>query len=321
MHFLSRGGRLLPLLWLMALGVGCQDSPQPPAQTEPVIAVPVFQADSAYAFIAQQVAFGPRVPNSAAHRACGDWLIDKLAGYGAAVQVQEATVRAFDGTPLAMRNIIARFGPEKNRRVLLSAHWDTRPFADEDSSRQQEPIPGANDGGSGVGVLLEVARHLYHRPPAVGVDIILWDAEDYGSSEHENSYCLGSQYWSRKPHQPGYRPLYGINLDMVGAAGAYFTREGISEQYARPVLDKVWKQARALGHDTYFRSHSSEGIIDDHTYLNLVARIPTIDIIDRPAGEQFFPHWHTHRDDLDIISTETLQAVGETVMAVVYHEQ
>lgn len=283
--------------------------------------MPTFQADSAYAFVAQQVAFGPRVPNSGGHRACGDWLMATFARYGARVQAQESVVRAFDGTALNMRNIIASFQPEKKRRILLTAHWDTRPFADEDSSRQQEPIPGANDGGSGVGVLLEVARQLGQQAPQVGVDIILWDAEDYGSSEHENSYCLGSQYWSRQPHVPGYMPMYAINLDMVGAEGAYFTREGISEQYARSVLDKVWYTARSLGYDRFFRSHSSEGIIDDHTYMNLVARIPTIDIIDRPGGNRFFPHWHTHRDDLSTISRETLGAVGQTLLTVVYQER
>lgn len=320
----SRSPVFLFIVLLGGLGVGltaCGEEPAPPPPQRPAVVVPAFAADSAYAFVAQQVAFGPRVPNTAAHQACGDWLLAKLARYGAKVQTQEASVRAYDGTLLPMRNLIASFRPEQKRRILLTAHWDTRPVADEDSSRQTEPIPGANDGGSGVAVLLEIARHLGANPPPVGVDIIFWDVEDYGSSQHENSYCLGSQYWARQPHQPGYMPLYAINLDMVGASGAYFTREGISEQYARSVLDKVWQQARALGYERYFRSHSTDGIIDDHTYLNLVARIPTIDIIDRPEGTRFFDHWHTHRDDLAIIDPETLHAVGHTLLAVVYHER
>ncbi|GAB4416323.1 MAG: M28 family peptidase [Bacteroidia bacterium] len=306
---------------MLLLVSACTDEKQPETPPEVIIAVPAFEADSAYAYIERQLAFGPRVPNTPAHAACAAWLGEHLAAAGAQVTVQQATVRAFDGSLLEMRNIIAAFQPDQPRRIMLTAHWDTRPFADEDSSRQGDPIPGANDGASGVAVLLEIARHLGVQPPQAGVDIILWDVEDYGKSDVDNSYCLGSQYWARNKHRADYQAMYAINLDMVGAEGAYYTREGVSMQYASGVVEKVWSTARRLGHDAYFRSHRSDGLIDDHTYINLIAKIPAIDIIDRPEGARFFPHWHTHRDDLASISRETLRATGETVMSVVYYEK
>jgi glutaminyl-peptide cyclotransferase len=197
-------------------------------EVEPDLPIPDFSADSAYAFIEKQLSFGPRVPNTGGHLACADWMVKKFEAYGAKVKRQTAVVNAFDGTPLNMQNIIASYNPEKNRRILLSAHWDSRPFADQDSVRQNEPIPGANDGGSGVGVLLEIARQLGQMAPRVGVDIILWDAEDYGKTEVAGSYCLGSQYWVENKHKANYSAMYGINLDMVGAHNARFTREGHS---------------------------------------------------------------------------------------------
>jgi glutaminyl-peptide cyclotransferase len=287
----------------------------------PDLPVPDFKADSAYAFIQKQVDFGPRVPNTGPHIECGIWLENKLRQYGAQVQTQEALVNAFDGTPLRMKNIIASYQPEKANRILLTAHWDTRPFADEDTERRNEPILGANDGASGVGVLLEMARLFQTEMPRIGVDIILWDAEDYGQSGIDNSYCLGSQYWAKKKHKANYQARYGINLDMVGAEGAIFPKEGFSMQYASNVVTKIWSTGQRLGYGAFFSSQRVPGIIDDHVYMNSPAGIKSVDIIHLELGGGFFEHWHTHGDNMEAISVKTLKAVGQTLAEVVYKEQ
>ncbi len=288
----------------------------------PNVSVPGFSADSAYAYIEKQLSFGPRVPNSPGHMATANWLVEKLESFGAKVQVQTATVTAYDGTPLDMKNIIASYNPELTRRVMLSAHWDTRPMADqeEDEALHDQPIPGANDGGSGVAVLLEMARHFQRQVPTVGVDLVLWDTEDYGVSEVQDSYCLGSQYWSKNKHQPGYQATWGINLDMVGTHDARFPREGQSMTYAPFLVERVWKTAELLGYGEYFVMRRTDPIVDDHYYVSAEGGVPMIDIIDQPGGKGFFEHWHTLGDDIDAISRETLKAVGQTVMQVVYSE-
>ena len=294
---------------------------------------PNFNPDSAYAFVARQVDFGPRVPNTAAHTTAKHWLVDKLTAYGATVQVQEFDAEAYDGSTLQLSNIIGSLYPEQRKRILLAAHWDTRPFADKDSTRTNQPIDGANDGGSGVGVLLEVARALQQADtvPRVGVDIILFDGEDYGEPEGEKSdaesanrvwWCLGSQHWSDNKHQPNYSAYYGILLDMVGAEEATFYQEGVSERVAPSIVKKVWNTAQQLGYGSYFVDKESPEIIDDHVYVNYDAKIPMIDIVEyEPTNKSYFADYHhTHADDMDIISRETLEAVGETVLHVVYGE-
>ena len=319
------------LFALLLLLAACQQDTKPPGNGQPVtkdpkvdlpdLPVPDFSAENAFAYVEKQLSFGPRVPNTPAHAACADWLMEEFAAHGAIVSSQQAVVTAHDGKQLNLQNIIASFQPEKKQRIMLSAHWDTRPVADQDKERQREPIPGANDGGSGVAVLLEIARHLGQTNPYIGVDIFLWDGEDYGVSEVADSYCLGSQYWARNPHIPNYRAMYGINLDMVGAKDAFFPKEGQSLRFAPSVVEKVWDTAARLGYGNYFSTMASEGIIDDHLYLNMIAGIPYIDIIHQPGGKGFFDAWHTHDDDIDIISPETLKAVGQTVLAVVYGEK
>lgn len=197
---------------------------------------PTFNADSAYAFIQQQVDFGPRVPNTAAHQETGEWLVQKLEGYGFSVTEQEFTATAYDGKELELTNIIGSFRPEASKRILLAAHWDTRRIADKDTERIDQPIDGANDGGSGVGVLLEIARvlHTDSLQPNVGIDIVFFDGEDDGEPEHQNFrdgsqvwWCLGSQHWSQNPHSRGYTAYFGILLDMVGERTPDFIKRGI----------------------------------------------------------------------------------------------
>ena len=300
---------------------------------EPVAIVPIFDADSAYSFVARQVAFGPRVPGTATHRKCGDYLVEKLRSYGADVVTQVVDLKAYNGDVLKARNIIAQFQPQKKERLLLCAHWDTRPWADSDPDKANhyKPLPGANDGGSGVGVLLEIARQLSMNPTKVGVDIILFDAEDYGLHENDvekysgnrHSWALGSQYWAYFPHVAGYAPRYGILLDIVGAPGSVFNHEYYSTYFAPGVVRNVWDWAHKAGYSDYFVNEEGGAITDDHFYVNTTAGIPCIDIInyDPESPNGFGPHHHTMKDDMEWIDAATLKAVGQTVLTVIYNEK
>lgn len=318
---------------LLAAGCGNENSQTSstgtsPQSNKPAVKAPDFNADSAFAYTEQQVKFGPRVPNSTAHQQCAGWMATKMQEFCDTVIVQSYRVKAFDGKVLDSKNIIASFRPELGNRILLCAHWDTRPWADQDSVRKKEPIDGANDGASGVGVLMEVARQLALAKPSLGVDIIFFDAEDYGQPDDsefppmDDSYCLGSQYWSRNLHQPNYIARYGILLDMAGADQATFTQEGSSMQYAPYVVDMVWKAGNDIGYGQYFVNEKTKGIIDDHFYINRLAGIRCIDIIhyDYNTASNFWKHWHTHGDTIDKISRPTLKAVGQTLLEVLYRE-
>ncbi|OAV45731.1 glutamine cyclotransferase [Lewinella sp. 4G2] len=290
----------------------------------PPVPVPAFDADSAYAYVAKQVAFGPRVMNTDAHEAAKEWMVQKLANYGAKVIEQNFTATAYDGTKLESTNIIARFNPEMADRMLLAAHYDTRHVAD--SELENDPaavVNGADDGASGVGVLLEIARQLSASAPNIGVDIVLFDAEDYGEGGggDQNSWGLGAQHYSR--NLPPNVPRYGILLDMVGAKDARFAVEGVSERYAPDIVNKVWGLASTMSKFApYFPRERGKAVTDDHYFVNTIARIPMIDIINfrKDTKTGFVAHWHTGDDDLDVIDKETLRAVGQVVTAVVYRE-
>ncbi len=289
------------------------------------VQVPQFDADSAYQYVKAQVDFGPRMPNSKGHVACGNYLADKLAEHGAKVTNQYADLLAFDGTLLKARNIIGSYKPESKKRIALFAHWDTRPWADNDPDEKNHktPILGANDGASGVGVLLEIARLINQQQPELGIDIIFFDAEDWGSSDVADSWCLGAQHWARNPHVPNYNARYGILLDMVGGKNATFYKEAYSQQFAPDVNKKVWKKANQKGYGRYFIDEYGGGTTDDHLYVNRIAKIKTIDIVPhQPECEasSFGPTWHTVNDNMDNIDRSTLKAVGQTVLEVIYNE-
>lgn len=294
-----------------------------PVTTEVKFVAPEFNADSAYAYIEKQLSFGPRIPNSTGHKACADWMVKKLDGWADRVMVQEVQVKAHDGIPFNIRNIIASFKPELANRVLVSAHWDSRPYADQEVGKEKQPVPAANDGASGVGVMMEMARLLKAQAPSIGVDFILFDAEDYGAYEVENSFCLGSQYWARNLHVPGYRARFGMNLDMVGAADARFYQEGFSLKYAQNHVTKVWTTAHQLGYGQYFPYDMVDfGLTDDHYYVVMGTGIPMVEIAHYdPRTNQWFPHWHKTTDDLSTIAKPTLKAVGQTVLEVVCREK
>ncbi|MFN3529330.1 MAG: M28 family peptidase [Bacteroidia bacterium] len=319
----------IPLLSVLILLLSaCQeakkadDKPTVAAPKKERVAVPEFNADSAYAWVATQVAFGPRSPGSKGHQVCGDYLVQELLRFTPHVQEQNAPIRMHDGKSFKLRNIIASFNPDQDKRILLAAHWDTRPRAENDPLRVDEAIDGANDGASGVGVLLEIARNLALQAPKAGIDIIFFDLEDYGISEVSDSYCMGSQYWAANPHEPGYRAEYGILLDMVGGKGARFFMEGFSMYYAPQVVRKVWNAGYELGFSDYFKFQQSGPITDDHYYVNRIAGIPMIDIIEYDPNTEtgFGKYWHTHDDNMDVIDRNTLKAVGQTVLWVIYQE-
>ena len=314
------------------------DSGTPAASALP--RAPVFNADSAYAFTAKQVAFGPRVPNSKAHVATGNWLVAKLKGYGLKVMEQPFEAMTFDGTNIRARNIIAQYQPTAARRVAIFGHWDTRPFADDekDPKKKNAPMDGASDGASAVAVALEMARVLSQQPdslaPNVGVDFIFFDAEDWGHDDTTqadlknqldgsgtDSWCLGSQYWAKNLLPANYKAEYGVLLDMVGAKGGTFTREGLSRSNARGPLDKIWNTATRLGYSDFFLYKDTDSITDDHVYTNQ-AGIPTLDIYDHPTyGTSFFPAYHhATTDNMSIIDRKTLKAVGQTMVQSLYVE-
>ncbi|MDP2423628.1 MAG: M28 family peptidase [Bacteroidales bacterium] len=327
---------LILIGYILALTTGCGGQQRPTMPAAPTLHerimeanVPDFDEDSAYHFVDRQVSFGPRVPNTLTHTACANYLEATLGRFTPRMVVQDARVRAFNGTVLNIKNIIGSFNPENKSRILLCAHWDSRPFADHDPdpANHYKPLPGANDGASGVGVLLEVARQLSIQQPSMGIDIIFFDAEDYGEHQQvqgqkDDTWALGSQYWARNPHLPGYRARFGILLDMVGAADAMFTMEGTSMQYAPDVMKKVWDISEAIGFGTYFSRKRTNAIIDDHLYINQIIHIPTIDIIHHSTNTHtgFFEHWHTMLDNMNAIDPSTLKVVGQTVLTVIYLE-
>jgi hypothetical protein len=291
--------------------------------------IPDFNADSAYAFVKKQLLFGPRVPGSESHAQCARWMAETLRLYADTVFVQEFKARVFNNTIYDGQNIIATFNPKLRTRILLGAHWDSRPFADydPDPTNHNTPIDGANDGASGTGVLMEIARQLKKHRPDVGIDIVLFDLEDYGPPqemhlrESTQWWGLGSQYWSRNFHVRGYRAKYGILLDMVGAENAVFPREGFSVYYAPDIVERVWQVANELGFGSYFVKDQGAYITDDHYFVNTIARIPMINIIHLdPASSNgtFFDHWHTVNDNLEKISPATLRIVGQTVLTVIF---
>lgn len=291
-------------------------------KSAPRVPVPDFNADSAYAYVKAQVDFGPRVPGTKVHAACADYLVKKLKAAGFEVMVQNGTVQTFDKKQFTLKNIIASYKPEVQSRVLIASHWDTRPWADNDDTNKDKPFDGANDGASGVGVALEIARHLNTSPSNVGVDIILFDLEDYGTSGDENSWCLGSQYWAQHLHKPNYFANFGVLLDMVGGPNAIFPKEQNSVDFASAVVDKVWKTAGELGYGNYFVPQTKSFVgVDDHIFVNR-AGIPCIDIIEyNQVKGGFGDYHHTHDDNMSVIDKNTLKAVGQTLMEVIYNEK
>lgn len=326
----------LPLLFALAatFSVSCKSSKTAAENAETIDSSRLcrveFNGDSALAFARAQCEFGPRTPNSPALEKCGDYIVAQFKAAGLTVTEQRTKVTGWDGKQLGCRNIIAAFHPERKDRVVLAAHYDSRPWAekDADSTLHRTPVMAADDGASGVAVLLEVARHLQKLNLQIGVDLVCFDAEDYGAPywapenkrDDESTFCLGSQYWS-KNIAADYKPRYGILLDMVGGANNRFYFEGFSLRYAQPVVTKVWDAARLAEAGDYFVQESGGFITDDHLPMNNIAGIPTIDIIAFNPDGGFPAHWHTTGDTMDKLSAKTLRAVGQTLLQVLSEER
>lgn len=281
-----------------------------------------FNQDSAFQYVKTQVDMGPRYVNSEGHKACKKWLTEKLAAFDFEVITQDFSAKAYDGTDLYGTNIIGRYNQEVKQRVVLAAHWDTRHIADKDSTNKTEPILGADDGASGVGVLLEIARQLKEHPIPMGVDIVFFDAEDYGADSGNLKYTwgLGSQYWAKNLHEDNYQVKYGILVDMVGAKEATFYKEGVSMQVAPQVTNDVWKLAQQMGYSNFFKQGTAPPMVDDHLFVYENAGIPMIDIINMNIRGRFKYYHHTRADAIDIIDKKTLMAVGQVVLAKICRE-
>ncbi|UKT62942.1 M28 family peptidase [Pedobacter mucosus] len=287
---------------------------------------PFFDADSAFNYTKAQVDFGPRIPGTVAHQKCADYLVAKFKSFGADVKMQGTKTTTYDGKSFQLKNILASYDTEKKNRILITAHWDARPFSDQDVDfkNHSKPFDAANDAGSGVAVILEMARLIQLKKPNVGVDFVLWDLEDYGKAQDETpdekTWCLGSQYWSKNAIASGYKAIYGINLDMVGGGNAQFSQDEISRQAAPGVVNNVWAIGNEIGYGSYFINIPSGKLVDDHFWMNK-AGIPSIDIIHYNDNSGFYINWHTQLDNLANIDKNTLKATGQTVLETIYREK
>ena len=305
------------------LTISCKNDTKPSAPApKKSVQIPAFSADNAYGHIEKQLAFGFRIPGTPEHKACGEWIIKTMESFGARVIRQDFNSDFLGKTDVPSFNIMAQINPNKPKRILLGAHWDSRLIAEKDNERQDEPIPGADDGGSGVAVMLEIARLISENTIDMGVDFIFFDAEDQGNSKSQDSWALGAQYWGSNKVPGGYKPEYGILLDMVGAEGAIFGREEYSYINARDEQDKVWTLASRMGYSDFFRDDTSGAVMDDHYWVMKNGGIKMINIISQPNDNRssFGDYHHTHDDNIDIISKRTLRVVGQVVTAVLYNE-
>lgn len=286
--------------------------------------VPAFSADSAYQYIQDQLGMGNRVPGSDGHtktlRYLNTFFKEKA---GSSFVFNQRFEQKVYGDTLRLTNLVAAFNPQSADRILLCAHWDTRPRAEKDPAHPDSAIAGADDGASGVAVLMELARQFQKKSPPVGVDIVLFDGEDYGKEGDLDHYFLGSRYWAANPPVPGYSPRFGILLDMVGAEGAVFPKEGYSMTYAPNLVNEIWAIGADMGHGDLFADIKAPPISDDHAIINRETDIPMIDIIhlraDREGNEIFAPHWHTLNDDISVIDKGTLEGVGSVLMELIYN--
>lgn len=301
--------RFVTVLLLLA---GCADSSEPVGATP---GRPAFDGDSAYELVRTQVGFGPRVPGTEGHAAQLAWMLARLDTLAPVLEADSFQHVTTGGETLDLVNVLARFQPDETRRILLLAHWDTRPTADEaaDPAEQSTPIPGANDGASGVAVLLELAELLARQPPPLGVDILLVDGEDYGPSIED--MLLGARRYADTLEEAG-RPVYGLLLDMVGDASPSFPVESLSAQHANVVVRKVWRAAERLGYRDYFPTGVGRELRDDHVPL-IEAGLPTANLIDFDYGPGN-AFWHTLDDAPENVSAVTLGMVGEVVTELVY---
>lgn len=297
---------VLSALSVFSVLSACRDKPRPPKE---------FDGTTAFGYIQTQVGFGPRVPGTKAHEQMGDWLDSLLRQRADTVIVQSWKHVTTAGDTLPLRNFIARFNPAAGSRLLLLAHWDSRPVSDSPRSQDStKPVLGANDGGSGVALLLGVADALKRAPPAVGVDLLFVDGEDFGHfTEAPADVLIGSRHYGAN-QPPGPKPLYAVLFDLVADKDLQLYQEGNSLIGAPEVVELVWNTAKDLGYGGYFIASPRHTLIDDHLELQK-AGIRAIDVVDFD-----YPAWHTQYDTIDKVSAASLQVVGDVAMALIRRE-
>jgi glutaminyl-peptide cyclotransferase len=272
-----------------------------------------FDGEGAMRYAEAQLGFGPRIPGTTGAQRAGDWIVSEMKKRADTVIVQTWTHTTIDGKQLPMRNILARFNPSATDRILYVTHWDTRPVSDaaEDPGERQLPVPGANDGASGVGLFVALGDALKKNPPSGGVDLLFVDGEDYGEFDGDLADVLiGSAYFAKHPPDSAYKPIFGVLWDMIGDKDLAIRKEGYSLQRAPEVVDRVWSKAAELGHDDVFLQAEQGAITDDHLPL-LDAGMRVIDVIDLD-----YPYHHRPTDTLDKISARSLSIVGEVAEAL-----
>lgn len=297
-----------------------KDKSEVSAKTKAKATVPAVNADSAYSFIEKQLSFGVRVPGTDGHLKTRDWIISKMKFYGASVEIQEFKSSFLTKKDVPSYNIIAKINPEIQERIALFAHWDTRLIAekDADQSKKDKPIAGAVDGASGVAGLLEIARLVKDHPIDLGIDFVFFDVEDQGDDTSNLSWCQGSQFWSKSVANQESKPQFGILLDLIGAKNATYSKEEYSAKMAGSIQKKVWELAAVMGKGNVFINAPIGAITDDHYYVNTIANIPCIDIIETKPSGYFSEYHHTHNDNITAIDKNNLAAVIQVVTAVAY---
>ncbi|MGE5399778.1 MAG: M28 family peptidase [Ignavibacteriales bacterium] len=320
--------KFICIIIIMSFGfISCnkkEESPKPetPFSLKSQVNAPQFSGKNVYQQVEKQLSFGPRNPGSAGHQQALYYLTNEMKKYADTIQLQNFNFTGYDNQELSLTNVIARFNPSAKHRIFFCAHWDTRPRGehDKDPNKRNLPIPGANDGGSGVGVLLELARILKEHPVNYGIDLILLDGEDYGKEGSLDYYFLGSKYFAAQ-NAADYKPAFGILLDLVGDKEAVFNKEGFSMLFAPDIVNMVWSIARKVN-ATAFNEGEGNRIEDDHVPLNQ-AGITTIDIIDIDLVGADTPverrnYWHSQKDNMENISESTLQQVGNVLTYLIY---
>lgn len=318
---------LLLSISLIVIFASCKQEPKVTSVAEVEtkrVPVPAFNPEGAFQKIEEQLNFGFRVPGTKAHKNTQEWIISTMKTYGAKITTQDFKADFQGKKGVACTNIMGQINPKNSKRLLIAAHYDSRMVAEKDDERKDEPIPGADDGASGVAVMMQIAQAISEHPIEMGVDFLFFDAEDQGGSEpgQELSWALGAQHWSKNISPKGYRASYGILLDMVGSEKATFGKEDYSKYYAGVLVDKVWRLAQNMGYSDFFQDFNAGAVTDDHKYVNEYAKIPMIDIINMSPTDRmsFGKYHHTHDDNIDVISKRTLQVVGQVVLAVIYNE-
>ncbi len=323
---MKKTGIVILIASVVSLYSGCgkqeEQQPEKPAyELSSSSKVPTFEGAKAYGNIEKFASFGPRVPNTKAHEAAKEYIISTALPLADSVGRQEFELNGYDGEKLKLTNITVSFNPSQKKRILICTHWDSRPWADaeKDKAKHNTPILGVNDGGSGVGILLELARVMHENRPSIGVDLVFFDGEDYGKHSELNNFCLGSKYFAATKND--YSPAFGILLDLVGDKEAKFYKEENSVQAAEQVVDLFWESAAKVGAGS-FVNEKKYGIYDDHTPLNN-AGLRTIDIIDAElvgADEALGrrAYWHTLNDTMENIGEQTIAEVGKTVTNFIY---